>query len=59
MRGIFPRSFVGHLGQQAPQALDDLIRLEQAFAAAFSNINYDVQESWGELDLLGLFRQLR
>lgn len=100
--------YVGHLGGQAPQSLDDLIRLERGFAGSFSNVSYDVEdllavddkvvlrvstsathtgtfygieptdrrvvftgiviyriansriaESWGELDLLALFRQLR
>jgi predicted ester cyclase len=104
----FAPGYCGHLSAQQPQSLDDLIRLERGFAAAFSNISYSVEEllavddkvvlrsttrathagefhgvgptghqvtvtgiviykildgriveSWGELDLLGLFRQLR
>lgn len=100
--------YLGHLSGQQPQSLDDLMALERGFAAAFSNISYNVEdlfavgdrvvlrvttrathtgvfhgveptdrqvtitgiviyrivdgriaESWGELDLLGLFRQLR
>jgi|HubBroStandDraft_1064217.scaffolds.fasta_scaffold22462_3 predicted ester cyclase len=104
----FAPGYQGHLSAQQPQSLDDLIRLERGFAAAFSNISYNVEdllavgdrvvlrvttrathtgefhgvkptdrqvtftgiviyrivdgriaESWGELDLMGLFRQLR
>jgi predicted ester cyclase len=104
----FTPDYTGHLGGQPTQSLDDLMRLERAFAAAFSRISYTVEdlfsiadkvvlrvttcathtgefhgiaptqrqvtmsgiviykvhagricESWGELDLLGLFRQLR
>jgi predicted ester cyclase len=105
---FFTPDYIGHLGGEEPQSLADLIRLERAFAAAFSEISYGVEdlfaaddkvvlrvttrathtgafygieptrrrvvltgiviyricaariaESWGELDLLGLFRQLR
>lgn len=104
----FAPGYRGHLSGQRPQSLDELIRLERGFAAAFSNISYNVEdllgvgdkvvlrsttrathtgefygveptgrqvtitgiviyeifdgriaESWGELDLMGLFRQLR
>ncbi|HTC51446.1 MAG TPA: ester cyclase [Steroidobacteraceae bacterium] len=104
----FAPDYCGHLSGQPPQSLKDLIELERGFAAAFSNISYNVEdllavgdrvvlrvrttanhtgefqgvkptarhvtltgiviyrivdgrigESWGELDLLGLFRQLR
>ena len=105
---FFAPDYAGHLGGQAPQTLNDLIRLERGFAASFANISYGVEdlfafedkvvlrvttrathsgafqgieptgrriamtgiviyrvvggkiaETWGELDLLGLFRQLR
>jgi predicted ester cyclase len=104
----FTPDYRGRLSGQQPQSLDDLMRLERGFAAAFSNISYNVEdllavgnkvvlrvttrathtgefhgveptdrqvtlsaiviyrilggriaESWGELDLMGLFRQLR
>jgi predicted ester cyclase len=104
----FTPDYRGHLSGQPAQSLDDLVRLERAFAASFSEIAYDVAdlfalddkvvlrvttrathtgafysveatgrrvtmtgiviyrfegsriaESWGELDFLGLFRQLR
>ena len=104
----FTPDYRGHLAGQPTQSLDDLVRLERGFAAAFSNISYEVvdlfgvddkvvlrvatrathtgpfygveatgrqvamtgiviyrfvdakiAESWGELDFLGLFRQLR
>lgn len=104
----FAPGYCGHLSAQPPQSLDDLIRLERGFAAAFSDISYTIEdllavgdkvilrsttrathtgefygvgptgrpvtvtgiviykildgrivESWGELDLMGLFRQLR
>ena len=104
----FTPDYTGHVSSQAPQTLDDLIRLERGFAASFSNLSYEVNdlfavedrvvlratvraihtgefygvgptdrrvsftaiviyrifgckiaESWGELDFLGLFRQLR
>ena len=103
----FAPGYRGHLSGQRPQSLDELIRLERGFAAAFSNISSNVEdllgvgdkvvlrsttrathtgefygveptgrqvtitgiviyeifdgriaESWGELDLMGLFRQL-
>src|ERR1700733_5918182 len=104
----FAPDYRGHLGGQQPQSLNDLMELERGFAAAFSNISYNVEdllavgdkvvlrvktsathsgefhgvkptdrqvtltgiviyrivdgriaESWGELDLMGLFGQLR
>ena len=104
----FTQDYQGHLSGEAPQSLEDLMTLERGFAAAFSNITYNVEdllavdskvilrvrtrathtgefhglqpthrqitltgiviyrivegriaESWGELDLMGLFRQLR
>jgi predicted ester cyclase len=104
----FTADYLGHVGGQPPQSLDDLVRLERGFAASFSDITYEVEdlfgvddkvvlrvvtrathtaafygveaterrvtmtgiviyrfvdariaESWGELDFLGLFRQLR
>ncbi len=104
----FTPDYLGHLSGEQPQSLHDLMRLERGFAAAFSNISYNLEdlfavgdrvvlrvttrathtgefhgvastdrqvtmtgvviyrivdkriaESWGELDLLGLFRQLR
>ena len=105
---FFAPDYCGQLGGEPPQSLDDLMRLERGFAAAFANISYTVEdllaiddkvvlrvttrathvqefhgvaptnrqvtftgmviykinagrivESWGELDLMGLFRQLR
>jgi predicted ester cyclase len=104
----FAPDYRGHLSGQQPQSLNDLKELERGFAAAFSNISYNIEdllavedrvvlrvttsathtgefhgvkptnrhvtltgiviyrivegriaESWGELDLMGLFRQLR
>ena len=37
---FFAPDYVGHLGGQAPQTLDDLVRLERGFAASFANISY-------------------
>jgi predicted ester cyclase len=105
---FFTPDYRGHLSGEQPQSLVDLMAVERGFAAAFSNIAYNVEEllavgdrvvlrvktrathtgrfhgveatarqvtftgiviyriidariaeSWGELDLLGLFRQLR
>jgi predicted ester cyclase len=104
----FAPDYRGHLSGQRPHSLDELMKLERGFAAAFANISYTVEdllavgdrvalrvttraihagefhgvgptgrqvtltgiviyrivdgriaESWGELDLMGLFRQLR
>lgn len=40
----FTPDYVGHLGGQDPQTLDDLTRLERGFAASFSNISYDIED---------------
>jgi predicted ester cyclase len=40
----FAPEYQGHLSGGQPQSLDDLMALERGFAAAFSNMSYDVQD---------------
>lgn len=41
---FFTQDYQGHLSGQAPQSLEDLMTLERGFAAAFSNITYNVED---------------